>query len=218
MEPTDLIEYIKIKLSNQDVLVELDNMIKNQLSSAGSRREEVFTREFLCPVLAQYFFEQTRNSLNLSDSQITSGLGTEGFKNAKRFGFTPARKQPHLFTKSEIIKPVVPETWRKTRRINMNQACPDFAIQRPLPLSIVGEVKYFRLGKPESAVKILYDAVRQAAFYLGAFVGEYDNALIVIADASRGHTFCEGIKLVNPEVIKRFGQDTRIHLAVVPLH
>ena len=35
------------------------------------------------------------------------------------------------------------------------QACPDFSISKPLPFSLVGEVKYFRSGSSEYAVKEL---------------------------------------------------------------
>ena len=103
---------------------------------------------------------------------------------------SPARKQRHLFTKSDIVKAVVPINWMNTEK-RMNQACPDFAIRQPLPISIVGEVKFFRSGTPKSAVKELYDVARQAMFYLGAFAGEYDSALIVIADASSGHVLAK---------------------------
>jgi hypothetical protein len=217
MEITKLIEYIEQNLSNQDVLAPMADMIENRLSSAGSRWEEVFTREFLCPVLAQYFYKNARDSLDLSNSEIQSGLGTEGYTNAQGFGFSPARKQRHLFTKSDIVKAVVPINWMNTEK-RMNQACPDFAIRQPLPISIVGEVKFFRSGTPKSAVKELYDVARQAMFYLGAFAGEYDSALIVIADASSGHVFGEGLKLINPEILERFGQETRIYRAFIPLH
>ena len=67
-------------------------------------------------------------------------------------------------------------------------------------------------------MKEIYDVARQAMFYLGAFAGEYDSALIVIADASSGHVFGEGLKLINPEILERFGQETRIYRAFIPLH
>ena len=72
MEITKLIEYIEQNLSNQDVLAPMADMIDNRDSTAGTRREEVFTREFLCPVLKQYFYKDARDSLELSDSEIQS--------------------------------------------------------------------------------------------------------------------------------------------------
>jgi hypothetical protein len=218
MEIIELIKYIKQSLSKRDVLAPLAEIIENKTSTAGSSSlEEVFTREFLCPVIADYFYKDVRNSLDLSNSEIESGLGAEGSKNAKGFGFSPARKYHHLFRKSEFFESKPPALWTNTENSD-NQASPDFAIRDPLPLSILGEVKYFRKGRPESAVQELYNVARQAVFYLGAFAGEYANALIVVADASSGHAFCEGLKLINPNIMERFGPETSVYLSVIPLH
>ena len=212
MEIIEFINYIIQNLSNQDVLARLGKMIENGSSMAGKRPEEVFTREFLCPVIRRYFYKDARGLFDLSKEEIKSGLGTEGSANAKGFGFSPARKQHHLFTKSDIVKQDVPVMWKNNEK-RPNSACPDFAIRPPLPLSIVGEVKFFKSGGPDRAVRELYDVVRQAVFYLGAFAGEYNNALIVVADATTGHTFVESLELINSEILNRFGKETKIYLA-----
>jgi hypothetical protein len=100
----------------------------------------------------------------------------------------------------------------ENKQLPRYQACPDFAIKHLLCLSIVGEVKYFRSEWPEIAVRELYYASRQAVFYLGALHGEYDLALIVVADASRDHSFLQGLRLIKPELLERFGSGTNIHL------
>jgi len=215
---SDLFEYIKNSLLNRPVLRELEQIIADKRSHAGTRQEEVFTREFLCPSLACYFYVDHRSFLNLTDSEIASGLGTEGYKNAEGFGFTPARKERHLFTKADIVKPQIPRSWvADATKSYRNQACPDFAIRDPLPLSILGEVKFFRSGNLETALKELYNAARQAVFYLGAFRGEYKQAVVVVADASDGHVFVEGVRQMNPDILERFGEETSIFLSIISL-
>jgi hypothetical protein len=208
-----LIGFLETTLSARSVLYELGRRIRSRGSLAGSRHEEVFTREFLCPAIAKYFYEEIRAALDLKDHEIQSGLGTEGFQNCCGFGFTPARKSPHLFTKSDIIKSTPPPGWVETKSpLPRYQACPDFAIKKPLPVSVVGEVKYFRTGSKKQVVKELYDGVRQVAFYLGAFRRDYDNGLLVVADASPSHAFVRGISALHPKLIPRFGSDTGIYL------
>jgi len=41
--------YLKSDLEGRPVLAQLERKIANRTSDAGSRREEVFTRQFLCP-------------------------------------------------------------------------------------------------------------------------------------------------------------------------
>ena len=82
---------------------------------------------------------------------------------------------------------------------------------------MIGEVKYSRTENPSSAVKELYEAARQAVFYLGVYGKDYDDALIVIADSSKQQAFVEGLGMVNAEIVSRFGQETRVHLATIPL-
>lgn len=171
--------------------------------------------------MKDFFYVHTRQELKLaSDNEIKSGLGAEGVETLPDYGFTPASKSDHVFTKSEIIKSTPPSDWRLlgTSHLKGHRACPDFAIRRPLlPFSVLGEVKYFRSPSPQGAVRELYNAARQAVFYLGAFRGEYDSIMIVVADASSGHSFFKGMELLKPDLLKRFGPETGIHLLAVKL-
>jgi len=213
-------EFIIATLETQPVIDPLNKMIQEHTSKAGARHEEVFTREFLCPTIAKFFYEIAWSQLNLSENDIRNGLGTEGYKNCPGFGFSPARRGQHLFTKSDIIKNDPPKSWlvTSTAPVPAFQACPDFAISKPLPFSVVGEVKYFGSGTPNSAVRELYNSARQAIFYLGAFRSAYDSAMVIIADASKEHAFFGGMELVRSELIARFGTDTGIHLVPILLH
>ncbi|MFC1776129.1 hypothetical protein ACFL3I_02155 [Pseudomonadota bacterium] len=214
-----LCDFLLDDLKSQPVLSLLEEFIVNRTSTAGVSREEVFTREFLCPSIARYYYEVNRAKLDLSDDEIKSGLGTEGFQNCPGFGFTPAQSRTQLFTKSDVIKVTPPDSWFKAseKPLSAFQPCPDFAISDPLPISVIGEVKYFTKGSPKLAVKELYNAARQAMFYLGAFQDSYEAALLVVADASPDHSFIRGLELVRPELLERFGPKSNVYLAPVGL-
>ena len=219
----ELIQFVaslESRLQTEGLLKSLDQLQRDGSSSAGTHSiEELFTREFLCPTISSYFREEIRDKLNLSDEQITNGLGTEGFQNCPGFGFTPARRQAHFFTKSDVIRPDPPTTWFKSseKALTKFQACPDFAISDPLPFRAVGEVKFFKEGSKETAVKELFNATRQATFYLGAFCNEYDAAILVVADASPGHVFKAALEDLHPDFLSRYGEATGVHLAVIGL-
>jgi hypothetical protein len=212
-------DYLRKDLESRPIKEPLAEIIRSGHSTAGKRHEEVFTRYFLCPSIKKFFYESVREGLNIRDDAISNGLGTEGYRNCAGFGFTPASKRKQLFTKEEIIKAQPPKTWMQAenKALPPFQACPDFAIRNPLPLSIVGEVKYFKSGPPERAVRELYQAARQVVFYLAAFHGDYRSALIVVADASPDHAFSKGLQLLKPGLRDRFGADTDIHLVTINL-
>jgi hypothetical protein len=145
----------------------------------------------------------------------------KGNKRRAGFGFTPASSGGHLFTKSLVLESVYPKQWlaSEKKKLSSFQACPDFAIRRPLlPISVVGEVKYFESGSTDHAIGELYNASRQALFYLGRFHKVFDSAMIVVADASPHHAFFEGLKLLKRDLLNRFGPDTNIYLLAIKLH
>ena len=215
-----LLAFLKKRIEADSVLAKIDGFLSTKSSTAGSVRENVFTREFLCPAIAAYFYDEAFPTLGLEPEAIKSGLGAEGHRHCEGFGFTPNGKAPHLFHKGDIIKSEPPPEWFASGgTLSGKTAWPDFAIRSPLPLSLVGEVKYFSGRSPKTAVKELYNAARQVTFYLGALRGDqrYDAGLLVIADASPGHMFSEGWKSLKPELRRRFGADSGIHLLVVSL-
>lgn len=66
-------------------------------------------------------------------------------------------------------------------------------------------------------MKELYNAARQAIFYLGAFQDRYKAALLVVADASPEHSFLQGLELVRSELLDRFGPDSGVYLVSLRL-
>ena len=206
--------FVEAELAIEGIRSRVEQFVADGTSKAGKRREEIFTREFLCPAIAKYFYEHTRSELELSEEEICKGLGTEGFANCKGFGFTPAHKKLHLFRKGDIVSSEPPDPWytESKQQLPKFQACPDFAIGSPLPMTILGETKYFQNGTARAAVRQLYDAARQAVFYLGVFRDIYDSALIVIADASEDCSFHRGLALVRPDLLARFDEETKVHL------
>src|SRR5579862_2911676 len=214
MPPVDLErlkQYLADQVQRQPVIDTLDSMVGVDGKFAKQNREEVFTKRILCPHIRNFFYNHVREDLGLPDDKIALGLGAEGFDGQERikdFGFTPAGQTPHLFTKDLVIKPFPPKAWLRTEAGDLRQykACPDFAIRKPLPFSVVGEVKYFKSESPKRAVIELYNASRQALFYLATFHDQYEAALLVFADASRSHAFFEGLELLKPDLLRRFGQ------------
>lgn len=210
-------EYLADRFLQQPVVNALNAMVGTDGKFAGQNREDVFTKRILCPHISNFFYDHVRQDIGLADEEIGRGLGAEGFDGDERirdFCFTPARQTAHLFTKDMVIKPLRPRAWMQTEpgELPPYRACPDFAIRNPLPFSVVGEVKYFKSESPERAVTELYNASRQALFYLGTFHNAYDSALLVVADASRSHAFFKGLELLKPDLLGRFGQASGIHL------
>jgi hypothetical protein len=212
-------EFIKQDLESQSILPKLEHFVKSGTSLAGKRREEVFTREFLCPSLCRYFYSHVREELTLSDDEIERGLGTEGYQNCPGFGFTPSRGRQHIFRKQDVINPNPPSEWVRSssKPLPAYQPCPDFAIGMPLPVSVVGDVKYYSGDSPTQAITMLYNSARDAVFYLGAFHGDYDSALIVVADGSGTGAFTRGMQTLRSELLERFGINTHVHLLILKL-
>lgn len=212
-------DFLITSIEAQSVIAPLSKMIRERTSKAGRRHEEVFTREFLCPAIGEFFYKVVFAKLGLSKQAIQSGLGTEGYHNCQGFGFTPARKGIFLFTKTDIIHNAPPKSWLKINEDPLPpfQACPDFAIKEPLPLSIVGEVTYFKSGSPDAAVKELFNAAKQATFYLSVFREVYHSAMVVVADATAEYSFFRGLDAIKPELLERFSADTGIFLVPIKL-
>jgi hypothetical protein len=218
-EINKFLSFLKSNLENQNISSKLDEMMIKKSSTAGSTsKEEVFTREFLCPTIHNYFSSYIRQSLSLSDEDIKRGLGTEGFQNAPGFGYSPARQLRHFFTKSDFVKSSPPQGWfDQTKQPPKYQACPDFSLRSPLPFSAIGEVKYFRKGSVDAAMKELFNDLRQAAFYLGAYRKDYDSAILLIADETPGKTMEKCVAKLHPDILSRFGEETGIYLVVISL-
>jgi hypothetical protein len=215
-----LTHYVAAEIEGRAVIATIESMIDQNLSTAGKRREEVFTREFVCPTLATFFYEEVRPQLHLPDDAIKRGLGAEGFANCRGFGFKPARAEKHVFTKSEVFGDHIPEVWLRGSKGKLPrfQSCPDFAVAPPLPFSALGEVKYFCSGGRARALKELYNGLREVVFYLGVFHGRYDSAILIVGDASKDHAFLETIRALRPGLLSRFGPETGIYLAPIKLH
>lgn len=214
--------HLETDLQRTAIIDRIEELRRTGSSKAGKGHEGIFAYEFLYPAILRFFNEEVRGELNLSAEEIRKGLLAEGYEGYPGFSATPASKRKHLFTKSQVIKPSVPPSWKKertaaTKPLANFQACPDFAICSPLPFSVVGEVKYFALNSAESAIRMLYNAARQAVFYLSAFHNEYKSALIVVADGTPGHSFFKGLELLRPELLERFGEETDIHLVPIRL-
>jgi hypothetical protein len=212
-----LFSYIRNHLENQaGIVASVDQMLLDRISTA-SRREEIFNREFLSPTIADFFYEEARDALDLTDSEIRCGLGTEGSHNMPKFGFSPGLGRDFFFNKTDVLQSSAPAGWLDQTRLTGYRPCPDFQIRPPLPLSLVGELKYAtrRLGAA-TAVNSIYDAVRQGVFYMGAFGGSCEAA-VIIADATDAHDLANAFEGMPTRLKDRFNGDNRLHLLVLRL-
>src|SRR5579862_8078315 len=98
-----LTEFLQTQLQGEAVVTRVEQMVRDHSSLAGTSREGVFTREFLCPSIRD-FYTQVCQNLNLHADEMCKNLQMEGFKTVKGFGSTPASKHMHLFTKDLVIK------------------------------------------------------------------------------------------------------------------
>ena len=209
--------FLQEKFRGQSVIEPVKKMAES--GKPSTMQEVVFNSVYLAPAIKEFF--QRRNS----PEELMAGLGFEGFANSSGFGSSPALRAKHLFTKSDVVRASPPEAWFQAneKRLTDCNACPDFVIRKPLlPLSILGEVKYLTSGSPRSAVREIYNASRQAVFYLGAFngaskVARYDSAMIILADASQNGALSSGCALLKESLRKRFGAETGIYFVPITL-
>ena len=216
----ELISYLQNQLCGKGLVEELYEIMRTGNTTASKEsREEVFNREFLSPAIADFFFTHVRRELSLSDAEIGKGLGTEGSGNCSRFGFSPSSISNHIFTKDQVLKSIPPEDWffEKDRDVRPLRSYPDFALREPLPLSVVGEHKAYWGTSKKEAVKNVFEAAKQVVFYQGALGVNYKDGMIVVTDLSQADIVNEALKDVRPEILSRFGEQTRIHLCVLPV-
>jgi hypothetical protein len=115
----ELATFLKKQLEEKPVVPLVEQMVRDRSSLAGTSRESIFTREFLCPAI-KYFYTQVCQNLNLHADEIHKNLQMEGFKTVKGFGSTPASKRMHLFTKDLVIKSeprIVVSRWQAPCRL-----------------------------------------------------------------------------------------------------
>jgi hypothetical protein len=104
----ELARFLKKQLEEKPVVPLVKQMVRDHSSLAGISREVIFTREFLCPAIGD-FYTLVCQDLNLHADKIHKNLQMEGFKTVKGFGSTPASKRMHLFTKDLVMKNKPPE-------------------------------------------------------------------------------------------------------------
>jgi len=212
-------DFLETRFQNVPVVEPVNELAR--IGKPSTERENVFIREFLGPAIREFF-----RGHGFTAEQVKEGLSVEGLANSPGFGRTPARKAKHLFTKENVTHSTPPKAWLRTsdERLTQCQACPDFAIRNSLlELSLLGEVKYLTSTSPRAAVRELYNASRQAVFYLGAFRGAsdpttYDSAMVILADASRKEALTEGRALLKEQLFSdRYGPETGIYFVHITL-
>jgi len=212
-EVEPLLSYVKNRIEGQEnILCEIDRL-KNDPLTTTSGSEQIFNRYYLQQAIAEYFLK------SFDKATLRNCLGSEGMtqKHVKKqlpcHGFTPKTKPKFFYTKEHISGNLPPTDWAKSQEPDDNRSYPDFAIRSPLlGKSHLGELKWLKATQAQKVVSDIYSLVDEAIFYLGAFMGTYQGAIIVIADGSGCDSLEQGYDLINSEIQKRFGRNSGIHL------
>ena len=184
-----------------------------------SAKESVLANSFVVPALKNYFLGDdflARYKLNLEEAK--RGLAIEYRDRAKDGLKTPQRKLPHLLNKGEAFQESPPECWFDlSQTAKTRLASPDFAIKSPLPFNLIGELKLFKGHSRAEAERAIFQTIREVVFYLGAYCGEYEGAIIVAGDASSGQYLCEAWDLFSKSMAHALGVQSGIFGCVVPI-
>ncbi len=214
-----LFAYLRGHLEARGVVRQLQQIQADKSSKAGASLEPIFNKEFVCPAIADFFLEEHRHALGLTDEQIRSGLGAEGSVDMPNHTFTPSLGRDYFFTKGQVLKTKPPAGWFDPEKLTSYRSYADFAVRRPLPLSLVGELKYEHQAKSrEKSIGVIYEVTRQCVFYLGAFGQAYDAAVALIADATEGHLVYNTFEEFPPALRRRYGAENRLFMLILRLN
>jgi hypothetical protein len=183
--------------------------------------ENAFLYSFLLPIV----FDEAMAFTGLSSEIVRQSLLCEYHARVPHLASQNAfRSVGHPFAKgfgksaAEIIK-----GWRKSRGTwPLNQAYPDFALQKPFPLRMVFDAKYFEKESAAAAEKALVEGIHEVTFYRGLPAttqsGDrsdwgYDFGCLIAYDASEGGYLADAWKSVSHNDTFWFGAN--VHAIVV---
>ena len=190
--------------------------------------ELLFTDEFLLPAVFEYLGKAL--GLDPSHERVRRAFLAES-KSAKKQKLTsnsPRSANKYLFTKLFGSKSsnVVKSWWKKSKRGQACQSCPDWAFRDPCPHTVIFEGKFFRKGGIDAARRELVSGIYQCFYYLAHPVfpptkahpaWDYKYACLFAYDASREQSLVEAWKTLNKEVREAcWGGASNIFVMVLP--
>ena len=64
-------DYVRDELEGKPIVDSVDLMMRNDSSRSGNKREGVFTREFLCPTIKQFFYPHVLQELKITQEHYS---------------------------------------------------------------------------------------------------------------------------------------------------
>ena len=188
--------------------------------------EEIFTSVFLTKEIARFhLYSHFRDSFDLSDEEICTGLAYEGWK---QDGMEHFSSSPIIDVGFKTILSKSATGWKgswgrqsATGGLPYLAPCPDIALKPPLPFTAVGDVKYFRGDKTEDEIfKELHQAVKEVFFYYAVMnIGRddpfYKNGLLIVADATTDQNVMKTINNAMPGLADRLFNTPGFYMKVL---
>jgi len=213
--------------------VAMDTAIREIVLEAGTnvqkkhlrKPEAAFLNYFVLPAL----FQQIQEQAGLTETQAKDALLNEYHRTMPEISRqSPIHALRHPFEKTMGVKPeTVYHKWLKPEKGDgLTQSCPDFALRKPFPHSIVFEGKYLRRNASKTnAAKELVGDLYQACFYRGLPrtaprkpglpAWDYDYACLIAFDASRDGTLRDAWKELSPKVQRSFWNGANVYVMIL---
>lgn len=186
--------------------------------------ESAFLNTFVLPVLHRYL----RDGAGLTADQAKEALLNEYHRSMLAISCrSPIRAKRHPFKKvlGAGAESIYRQWTNKDQNYGLAQSCPDFALGKPFPHSIVFEGKYFASGSQAYAAKQLVTDIYQAFFYRGLPRVEatkrghpefdYDYSCLLAYDASPGGTLLGAWDALDRKVKKSFWDGANIYVMIL---
>ena len=186
--------------------------------------EAAFLNSFAVPTL----FKHLQDWAGLSAEQAREALLNEYHRTMPEVSTrSPIRATRHPFKKMlGANAETIYRQWRDPRQnYGLTQACPDFALGKPFPQSIVFEGKYFAAGSKDYAARQLVTDLYQAFFYRGLPRVEasgrghpewnYDYACLLAFDASPAGTLAAAWDSLEVSVRGSFWEGANIYVMIL---
>jgi hypothetical protein len=186
--------------------------------------EAAFLNSFAVPAL----YNHLQGQAGLSAGQAKEALLNEYHRTMPEVSaHSPIRATRHPFKKVlGASAETIYKQWRDPKQnYGLTQSCPDFALRKPFPQSIVFEGKYFARGSKEYAARQLVADLYQAFFYRGLPSVEatkrghpewdYNYACLLAFDASPAGALKNAWDSLESSVKRSFWEGANIFVMIV---
>ncbi len=209
-----------------DMAEKIMNIVKQSKENEDVHKrfpEGALLNEYVTPNIHRYLTEKT----GLTQEQACKALLSESFRNLSGIASaSPARLEAHPFQKIVGAKAKdIMATWRgETKTQPITRSCPDIALRKPSPHTVLFEGKYFPEGGESVAETELIKDLYQAFFYLGLArlpetkthpAWEYNYSCLIAYDASKKSSLKRSWLALDSSVKKAFWNGANIYVMIL---